>query len=202
MSFPSLPSLPSLAYNVLVCGAPGSGKSAFIERHVSGEFQRDHIPTAPGAAPRLLPFRVPFTMGHDMKTQWDGVFRFYESSDVAECKCQMYDFVIVLIDGADRQYVHGQPGTITDALPFIQASVDAHSSKNVIVCASKCDLRSRHVTRDAIASYLIQCGAVHFSIISAKAYNIISPLFTLIREKISPNATFAELDPIVPPMAA
>lgn len=167
------------AFKIIVAGASGTGKSCFILRHLSGEFERRHIPTL---GCEVHPITLHTTRGRIIFYMWD-LAGAKEFAGLGEGYYQNAQGIIVFYDLT-------VPDTMTCALDIL----DKHKGLASVLCGNKADL----LPSDSVVRPRVD---IPFYYISARSnYNFEKPFLSLARQLLGDDSIeFTESPAITPP---
>ncbi len=151
-----------MEYTITIVGNSGVGKTAYIKKWLTGEWQEEHITTQ-----NTKSYKLSFNTNHGMLTfiikEHPGGNGAFEQSDA----------VIVMFDKMCIQ-------SFNDAKELVPAAKSV--GMKVVLCGNKADLRGEQVSDTLIASYLKEKLVYYYSISTKANYNFDKPLIYLARE--------------------
>ncbi|KAK5580953.1 hypothetical protein RB653_000980 [Dictyostelium firmibasis] len=167
---------------VLLLGDGGVGKTTFVRRHQTGEFEKNYIPTL-GVEVKKLKF--PTTLGEISLEIWDvaGQERFGGIRDGyyigAEC-------AILMFDVSSRVTYKNIPTWDRDIKRVIGCDIP------VVLCGNKVDLMDRQVKPEQIV-YHRKNNYQYYDVSTQSNYNFVNPFLYLIRKITGcPNLGFIQ----------
>lgn len=160
------------SYKIVLVGDGGVGKSTFIKRHRTGEFEKKYIPTQ---GVDVTPLTFSTNYGTIIFKVWDcagqekfGGLRdgYYTGADAAIC---MFDVTSNLTFKNMQQWIRDIRRT-NMAVP-------------IVTCGNKCDLQdSRKVQSNIIRTDLVNNGFKYFDISARSNYNFDKPWVELAKQ--------------------
>jgi len=184
MATPAAPTEPT--FKIVLIGDGSTGKTTFVKRHLTGEFERKYIPTI-GAEVHPLKF---FTnMGPICFNVWDtaGQEKFGVLREVYYIGGQG---AIVLFDVTSRMTYKNVPNWHKDL-------VRTCPNVPVVLCGNKVDIKDRKVKAKQITFH--RKKNLQYYDISAKSnYNFEKPFLWLARKLAGPTLEFVESPALAP----
>ena len=174
-------------YKIVVVGDGGVGKSTFLKRHRTGEFENKYLPTM---GVDVIPLQLHTNYGLIIFKIWDcaGQEKF---GGLREGYYQAAEGAIVMFD-------LGSGLTGRNVIPWIHNVRSVVPNIPVIICGNKCDLRARKITGRIEAQDLP--GVKYYEISARSNYNFEKPFLQLARELTGhQDLEFVEMPPICPP---
>lgn len=184
----------SKEFNLIVCGDSGVGKSAFIQRHATGDFKRVHIPT-PAAESTALTFKT--SAGKVVVNCWE-----IPGNPVAaaESKLPRIDAVLIMFDKCNEhtfENVMSYLSAITEKFETKRSGVGSGATQKDIqvpklLCGNKAEFKPNSGrVKDSQVSKLIQLQKLEYYDISAKSnYNFEKPFVWLLRQLVAEDLVF------------
>ena len=173
-------------FKIVIAGGAGVGKSTFINRHLTGEFTRDYLPTL-GVDVHSLHFSTNY--GPIVFDMWDtaGVERY---SGLREAYSLKAKGLIVMFDTTSQSSYDNYPN-------WREQTLKVSPGIPVVVCGNKVDIKNRVVSSKTIK---FAKGDSYFDISAKSNYNFEKPFLALAR-KLSGHVDleFIQLSPMVPP---
>lgn len=177
-------------FKLVLVGDGGVGKTTFVKRHVSGEFERRYIPTM-GVEVRSLPFYT--NLGKIVFNVWDtagqekfGGLRdgYYINGNAAII---MFDVLSKTTYKNVNQW-HRDITRVCDNIP-------------IVLCGNKVDVKDRKVKPKQIMFHRKKPNMQYYDISAKSNYNFEKPFLWLIR-KLSgnDNCKFVEQPLVAPPV--
>lgn len=168
-------------YNLLIVGDKTVGKSTFIKRHVTGQFERNYLPTN-GTSTHTLSFDT---------NQGPVTFNIFDGGYPAKV-----DGVIIMFDLTNKQ-------SFSHTIHYYNWLMSMFGQIPVVICGNKVDMPGRKVSSKSISKMLHQTynnlNFKYFDISSKTNYNFEKPfLFTLRQIVNSESITFIEKEAINP----
>lgn len=157
-----------MEFNLLIVGDKSVGKSTFINRHVTGEFTREYVPTD-----GLKKSRLAFTTN-----QGKIIFNVYDGGYPAQVDC-----AIIMSDMTNKS-------TVDHVISYYHW-IDAMFGKiPIVICGNKMDLREREVQASSFAQFLHDTykdlRVLYFDTSARSNYNFEKPFLFLIRMLLNP----------------
>jgi GTP-binding nuclear protein Ran len=177
----------ALSYKIVLVGDGGVGKSAYLKRHRTGEFEKKYIATQ-GVDVAPLTFNTNY--GPIIFKVWDcaGQEKFGGLRDGYYTKA---DAAIVMFDLTSRV-------TATNALLWIESVRSVSPNIPVIICGNKCDIPDRKVIEKI--GGLDLSNVKYFTISAQGNFNFEKPWLELARKLTShEDLEFTDKPAITPP---
>lgn len=171
-------------FKIILVGAAGSGKSTYIKRFKSGQFERRYTPTKGADIQQLL-----------LQTNY-GLIVFNVWDTAGNEKIDPY------YAGADAALVVFDVTRFSSCLQ-VQSLVDAIEAKKIpiVICGNKVDMENRVVSAQFYAPFALNHKCYDISAI--RNYNFEKPFLALARELTKHNdLVFIEHSAILPPEVA
>jgi len=173
-------------FKLVLVGDGGTGKTTFVKRHLTGEFERKYVPTL-GAEVHPLTFHT--NMGPLCFNVWDtaGQEKFGGLRDVYYIQGQC---AIVMFDVTSRMTYKNVPNWHRDVLRVCP-------NIPIVLCGNKIDIKDRKVKAKQITFH--RKKNLQYYDISAKSnYNFEKPFLWLARKLAGPNLEFVESPALAP----
>ncbi len=180
----------AMNYKIVVVGDGGVGKSAFLKRHRTGDFENKYIATM---GVDVMPLTFNTNYGLIIFKMWDcaGLEKF------GGLKQEYYQGA----DGAIVMFDLGSRITCRNVSAWIHSVREVVPNIPVIICGNKCDLRDRKVTGRIEAQDL--SNVVYYEISARSNYNFEKPFLQLARELTGrKDLEFAEMPALCPPVVS
>jgi GTP-binding nuclear protein Ran len=176
-------------YKLILVGDGGCGKTTFVKRHRTGEFERRYIPTI-GVEIHPLPFHT--TRGKVTFMVWDtaGQEKFGGLRDGYYLKS---DCAIIFFDVTSRGTYKNVPNWYRDV---------RHVCGNIpiVLCGNKVDMVKERQVKAKHITFHIKKKLQYFNISAKSNYNIEKPFLYLARVLLSnPSLEFVEAPAVQPP---
>jgi GTP-binding nuclear protein Ran len=178
----------ALNYKIVLVGDGGSGKSSYVKRMRTGEFEKKYIATQ-GVDVSPLTFQTNY--GPVVFKMWDcaGQEKFGGLRDVYYTKA---DGAIVMFDLTSKV-------TFANVPNWILSLGKVASDIPVIICGNKVDVKDRKVTHNEIKE-LLPADAKYYDISARSNYNFEKPFLDLARQLTGhQDLVFIESEPVTPP---
>lgn len=178
------------AFKVVIVGDGGVGKTTFVKRHLTGEFEKQYVATQ-GATAHKLPFYT--NRGPIMFNVWDtaGQEKFGGLGDGYYVKAAA---AIIMFDVTSRI-------TYSNVPDWHKALERVCEKIPMVLCGNKCDKRERKVKTRQITFHRKK-NLKYFDISAKSNYNYEKP-FLFIARKIArdPKLEFTQQPALAPPEA-
>eukprot|EP00026_Physarum_polycephalum_P014253 Phypoly_transcript_14746.p1 GENE.Phypoly_transcript_14746~~Phypoly_transcript_14746.p1 ORF type:complete len:221 (+),score=58.15 Phypoly_transcript_14746:80-742(+) len=178
------PTMPT--FKLVLIGDGSTGKTTFVKRHLTGEFERKYVPTI-GAEVHPLTFHT--NMGQLCFNVWDtaGQEKFGGLRDVYYIQGQC---AIILFDVTSRMTYKNVPNWHRDVLRVCP-------NIPIVLCGNKVDIKDRKVKAKQITFH--RKKNLQYYDISAKSnYNFEKPFLWLAKKLAGPNLEFVESPALAP----
>jgi len=174
-------------FKLILIGDGGTGKTTFVKRHLTGEFEKKYIPTL-GVEVHPLQFHT--NCGPIVFNCWDtaGQEKFGGLRDGYYIQGQA---AIILFDVTSRMTYKNVPNWHRDVVRVCE-------NIPIVLCGNKVDLKDRKVKAKQITFH--RKRNLQYYDISAKSnYNFEKPFLWLARKLVGePNLTFVESPALAP----
>lgn len=174
---------PDLTFKLIVVGDGGVGKTTFLKRHITGEFERKYLATI-GVEVHPLKFHTNY--GELTFSCWDtaGQEKFGGLKDGYYIKG---DCAIIMFDVTSKRSYKNVPNWYRD---LVRVCGDIP----IVLCGTKVDEKDRKVKPDQITSHL-----QYYDISTKTNYNYDKPFLYLARRVTNQqNLTFVEAPALFP----
>lgn len=173
--------------NILLVGDTGVGKSTFITRHQTGEFQKNYIPHIP-----LKVTSLSFYANTTTTTESMHVLHIYETNNSAYFPDLPINAVILMFD-------HSSVGNLSTWYENIRNS---YNDVLIIFCRTKVDIQP-HFSTPLLQLNFVEPNVLRYYRISSKTnVNFIKPFLDMLRKQYNfSNLTFLESPAVIPPTA-
>ncbi len=182
------PSKPTAKFKLVLVGDGGTGKTTFVKRHLSGEFEKKYIATL---GVEVHPIKFNTNRGVIQFNVWDtaGQEKFGGLRDGYYIQGQC---AIIMFDVTSRVTYKNVPNWFRD-LSRVCESVP------IVLCGNKVDIKDRKVKAKTITFH--RKKNLQYYDISAKSnYNFEKPFLWLARKLLGdPNLCFTEMPALQPP---
>lgn len=146
--------------NILVLGDKGVGKTVYINRLKTGNFEKKYIPSENGTS-TLIPSNM-------FEGRYDSI-QFFEFSDF-EGWPEKVDGVVVMFDVTFSR-------SVKNVQKYIAQAFSRYGEVRYVVCGNKVDVRDRQVKPKDIHALKEKCGvSTYFDISARSCYNLYKPL--------------------------
>jgi len=178
----------SATFKLVLVGDGGTGKTTFVKRHLTGEFEKKYVATL-GVEVHPLNFHTNF--GQIIFNVWDtaGQEKFGGLRDgyYIQAKC-----AVIFFDVTSRV-------TYKNVTNWHRDLVRVAETIPIVLCGNKVDIKDRKVKVKQITFH--RKKNLQYYDVSAKSnYNFEKPFLWLARKLINePNLTFVEAPALVPP---
>jgi len=174
-------------FKLVLIGDGSTGKTTFVKRHLTGEFERKYVPTL-GAEVHPLLFHT--NMGPLRFNVWDtaGQEKFGGLRDVYYIQGQC---AIVMFDVTSRMTYKNVPNWHRDVVRVCTSNIP------IVLCGNKVDIKDRKVKAKQITFH--RKKNLQYYDISAKSnYNFEKPFLWLARKLAGPNLELVESPALAP----
>jgi len=170
----------------LLVGACGAGKTVFLTRHLTGEFEKRYIETEEVQTSSL---KFPSTVGEIVFDIHD-----HPGSCIIDgrIKRNNYDAAIVMFDVTSRV-------SFKEANNYILIVRSRFPSIPIVLCGSKVDCVERKVKIIEISTSIRKNGVVFYDISAKSYYNFEKPFLSIVHSLIGSEINFVEREPLLPP---
>ena len=180
----------AMSFKIVLIGDAGVGKSAFLKRHRTGEFEKKYIATM---GIDLIPLTFNTNYGQIILKMWDcaGQEKF---GGLRDGDYQGAQGAIVMFDLGSRV-------TCRNVIPWIHNVRSVVPYIPVIICGNKCDLREKKITGRIEAQDLP--GVEYYEVSARSNYNFEKPFLQLARKLTGhSDLEFEEMPPLQPPLVS
>lgn len=178
-------------FKLLLVGNPAVGKTTFVKRHRTGEFEENYIPTI-GVEVHPLTFNT--TRGPVCFNVWDtaGQEKF---GGIKEGFYLRGDCAIIMFDVTDKLTFKSVPNWLRDIATTCGTDIP------ICVCGNKVDREmERMVKAKSAVSYTKKKKLEYFDLSAKNNYNFEKPFLSLAKKLTGdPNLEFIELPDLHPP---
>jgi len=184
---PSAQASAAATFKLVLIGDGSTGKTTFVKRHLTGEFERKYVPTL-GAEVHPLTFHT--NMGPLCFNVWDtaGQEKFGGLRDVYYIQGQC---AIIMFDVTSRMTYKNVPNWHRDVVRVCTTSIP------IVLCGNKVDIKDRKVKAKQITFH--RKKNLQYYDISAKSnYNFEKPFLWLARKLAGPTLEFVESPALAP----
>ncbi|XP_023137950.1 GTP-binding nuclear protein Ran [Amphiprion ocellaris] len=182
------PSLPVAVFKLVLVGDGGTGKTTFVKRHITGEFEKKYVATL-GVEVHPLMFHT--NRGAIKFNVWDtaGQEKFGGLRDGYYIQAQC---AIIMFDVTSRVTYKNVPNWHRDLVRVCE-------NIPIVLCGNKVDIKDRKVKAKSIVFH--RKKNLQYYDISAKSnYNFEKPFLWLARKLIGdPNLEFVAMPALAPP---
>ncbi|XP_029621953.1 GTP-binding nuclear protein Ran isoform X1 [Salmo trutta] len=179
---------PDVQFKLVLCGDGGTGKTTFVKRHLTGEFEKKYVATL-GVEVHPLVFHT--TRGTIKYNVWDtaGQEKFGGLRDGYYIQAQC---AIIMFDVTSRVTYKNVPNWHRDLVRVCE-------NIPIVLCGNKVDIKDRKVKAKSIVFH--RKKNLQYYDISAKSnYNFEKPFLWLARKLVGdPNLEFVEMPALAPP---
>lgn len=178
----------SVPVKVCIVGDGGVGKSTFVKRHRTGDFEKKYIATM---GVEVSPIRFATSAGPITFNIWDcaGQEQFGGLRDGYWMGC---NFFMVFFDVTSLNSYKNAEG-------WICSIIDSNPKARIVLCGNKVDCRARQVMPSQILLHR-KYQIPYFDISSKTNYNFEKPFLALIRYAFNNEQIHeVEMPPVVPP---
>ena len=177
----------SYRFKLVLIGDECVGKSTYVTRNRTGEFEKDYIATM-GVAVNTLSFNT--SAGYVTFNIWDtaGQERYRGLGDGYYMDA---DAAIIMFDTTSRSTYESVP-TLFNRL--IGTAPNAH----IVLCGNKVDCKDRQVKRDDIRFHR-EVGIQYYDISAKSQYNSEKPFLYFIRKLLRDDSITIIKTPFLPP---
>lgn len=178
----------ALNYKIVLVGSGGVGKSTYVKRFRTGEFEKRYLPTQ---GVDVSPLTFDTNYGPVVLEMWDcaGQEKFGGLRDGYYKEAQG---AIVMFDLTSRVTLANVPNWVADVGKVA-------SDIPVIICGNKADIKDRKVTHTDIKE-LLPADAKYYDISARSNYNFEKPFLDLARTLTGhQDLIFIESEPVTPP---
>lgn len=157
-------------YKIALIGDGGVGKTTFIRRHLSGDFEKRYIATI-GTDVNILTYNTNYgTISFDV---WDcaGQDKFKE----------LQDGYYIEAHGAIIMFDHSSPNTLKNT-PVWYNRFKRVATSSVVLCGSKSDIRNPVVRNKEITKMIGLLNIKYYPVSSKTKHNFDKPFIELARE--------------------
>lgn len=180
----------SHSYKLLFLGNSGVGKTTFLQRHSSGDFRKDYIPTR---GLEIVPLRFYTTSGVVNFETWD-ITGQDNLSNLDLKFLNQADCAVLMFDVTDQQSYNSMIHWY-----YLFKSRNITTNIPVALCGNKVDLAGR-VVQPANITLHRKLGLQYYDISAKSNYNFEKPFLYLARQLLEdPKLTFTEFPPMIPP---
>ncbi|XP_038056906.1 GTP-binding nuclear protein Ran-like [Patiria miniata] len=180
--------VPQATFKLVLCGDGGTGKTTFVKRHLSGEFEKKYVATL---GVEVHPLRFMTNRGLIQFNVWDtaGQEKFGGLRDgyyiQGQCAIIMFD-VTSRVTYKNVQNWHRDVTRVCENIP-------------IVLCGNKVDIKDRKVKAKTITFH--RKKNLQYYDISAKSnYNFEKPFLWLARKLLGDaNLSFVEMPALQPP---
>jgi len=175
-------------FKLILVGDGGVGKTTFVKRHVTGEFEKRYIATL-GVEVTPLPFHT--NRGKLVFSCWDtaGQEKFGGLRDGYYIQGQA---AIIMFDVTSRITYKNVPQWHRDLVRVCE-------NIPIVMCGNKVDVKERKVKARQIIFHRKK-NLIYFDISAKSNYNFEKPFLVLARKLVGdPNLTFVEAPALKPP---
>lgn len=185
MATPGQPQIPT--FKVVLVGDGGVGKTTFVKRHVSGEFEKRYIATM-GVEVRPLKFFTNF--GQILMNVWDTAGQ-EKLGGLRDGYYIQGNAAIIMFDVTSRMTYKNVPQWHRDLVRVCE-------NIPIVLCGNKVDIKDRKVKAKAITFH--RKKSLQYYELSAKSnYNFEKPFLWIARKLIgNPTLTFVEAPALKP----
>lgn len=180
-------------FNLLIVGDKAVGKTTFIKRHITGDFQANYQPTN-GASLYSVPLQT--NQGKITFNIYDGGFSETEASEnftspkTGKGPAKV-DCAIIMFDLFNKQ-------SFDNVIHYYNWLISMFGQINVIVCGNKSDIKGKRIQKTLITKFLHNTykhlKLLYFDVSAKSNYNIEKPFLFLIRKLlITEPMTYKEL---------
>lgn len=160
-------------YKILLVGDSDVGKTAFIKRHVTGEFERDHVPTI-GVSINPLKFNTNY--GVIIFNVWDCTsiapqYQYYKDADGA---IVMFESSV---DSIFKWIENLQGKRINKEFDYTESNNNLDNS-TIVICRNKLDQKERKYIPSNLLS-MIASNYKYWDISAKSNYNFEKPFLQL-----------------------
>lgn len=176
-------------FKVILAGDGGVGKSAFVKRHRTGEFEKKYIATM---GVEVNPINFQTNQGNQVLNIWEvaGQEKFSGLGSGYFCKA---DAAVVMFDVTS-------PLSYSSADKWIQNIRSKCPNIPIVLCGNKIDCISRRVKPEHIRLHRKYPGLQYYDISAKSNYNFEKPWLSLLRQLLNePNLVFVEKQAVMPP---
>uniref|UniRef100_H3D6H9 GTP-binding nuclear protein Ran n=2 Tax=Tetraodon nigroviridis TaxID=99883 RepID=H3D6H9_TETNG len=181
-------SVPVVMFKLVLVGDGGTGKTTFVKRHLTGEFEKKYVATL-GVEVHPLFFNT--NRGNVKFNVWDtaGQEKFGGLRDGYYIQAQC---AIIMFDVTSRVTYKNVPNWHRDLVRVCE-------NIPIVLCGNKVDIKDRKVKAKSIVFH--RKKNLQYYDISAKSnYNFEKPFLWLARKLIGdPNLEFVEMPALAPP---
>ena len=195
-------SIKTHTFKVCLIGDGGVGKTAFIKRHLTGEFEKSYIPTL-GVEVHPLFWEMANAEGEKVNVKfnvWDCAGQ-PKLGGLRDGYFIEADAAIVMFDLTNPQSLHAAMSWIDDFNRVASAKKTTKASP-IVLCGNKFDVDFRGASRALSAKEFGQVlmKATKYYDVSAKScYNYEKPLRDIVDYLTGEQLVFREPEPIIPP---
>jgi len=175
-------------WKLLLVGDGATGKTTFVKRHTTGEFEKKYIATV-GVEVRPLPFHTNY--GQIVFNVWDtaGQEKFGGLRDGYYIAGQC---AIVMFDVTNRMTYKNVPNWHRDIVRVCE-------NIPIVICGNKVDIKDRKVKAKNITFHRKK-NLQYYDISARSNYNFEKPFLYLARKLVgNQNLTFVEAPALAPP---
>jgi len=181
-------SAPAATFKLVLVGDGGTGKTTFVKRHLSGEFEKKYIATI---GVEVHPLKFDTNFGPIIFNTWDtaGQEKFGGLRDGYYIQGQC---AIIMFDVASRITYKNVPNWHKDLVRVCE-------NIPIVLCGNKVDIKERKVKAKTITFH--RKKNLQYYDISAKSnYNFEKPFLWLARKLVgNPNLEFVAAPALAPP---
>jgi len=172
---------------MLLVGDGGTGKTTFVKRHVTGEFQKRYLPTN---GVDVFPMQFPTTRGIILFQVWDtaGQEKFGGLRDgyYIGGKC-----AIIMFDVTNRDSYKHVPDWYRDIARVCESTEGKHIP--MVLCGNKVDAVKERVVKPKQINFHRKKNLQYYEISAKSNYNFEKPFLWLAKKLVGdPNLEFVE----------
>jgi GTP-binding nuclear protein Ran len=176
-------------FKLILIGDGGTGKTTFVKRHLTGEFEKKYVPTL-GVEVHPLEFHTNY--GKIIFNVWDtaGQEKFGGLRDGYYIQGQA---AIILFDVTSRMTYKNVPNWHRDVVRICE-------NIPIVLCGNKVDLKDRKVKAKQITFHRKRNQLQYYDISAKSNYNFEKPFLWLARKLCgAPELTFVAAPALAPP---
>jgi len=174
-------------FKCVLIGDGGVGKTTFIDRHVSGDFQKRYVPTL-GVEVHPLEFNT--TNGPILFNVWDcaGQQKFM---GLKEGYWLQADCAIVMFDLTSRR-------SMESSLEWYRDFARTCPNVPIVVVGNKYDIKDKKITLPNDTTFLNIPNSKYFNVSTRSWFNLSSP-FVYLAQKLKKNENLRFIESVAPP---
>eukprot|EP01102_Stenamoeba_stenopodia_P011409 TRINITY_DN34_c0_g1_i1.p1 TRINITY_DN34_c0_g1~~TRINITY_DN34_c0_g1_i1.p1 ORF type:complete len:213 (-),score=70.54 TRINITY_DN34_c0_g1_i1:122-760(-) len=175
-------------FKLILVGDGGTGKTTFVKRHITGEFEKKYVATV---GVEVHPLRFHTSSGQVCFNVWDTAGQ-EKLSGLRDGYYIQGNAAIIMFDVTSRMTYKNVPNWHRDIVRVCE-------NIPIVLCGNKVDIKDRKVKAKQITFH--RKKNLQYYDISAKSnYNFEKPFLWLARKLLNdPNLTFVEAPALLPP---